>query len=70
MIPAAIVMSIVPSAEEKIPLKMVKAVNDQSILDEVVFFISNRLAKVEISLRFVCCAPSLHLAEFQVPAKS
>lgn len=60
---------IVPSTKEAIPLDMVKAVNDQSRLDEVVFFISNRLWTFH-NLRFVCCARSLQLAKFQVPAKS
>lgn len=58
---------IVPSTKEAIPLDMVKAVNDQLRLDEVVF---HQQPVVDISLRFVCCARSLQLAKFQVPAKS
>lgn len=41
---------------EAIPLESCKEVNFQSFLDEVVFFMRNQSAKVEISLRFVCCA--------------
>ena len=58
-IAAIIIMSIKRSTVEATPQGSCKAVNCLSFLDEVVFFMRNRLAKVEVSLRFVCCAWSV-----------